>query len=83
MQPIICTSTPISRYQELYTGVDFNQFSHPPHTAEVLAQSRSHNTQPWAKAFGSHKRNLARSILKRKYTAITWQSTQPHPEWQY
>jgi hypothetical protein len=45
-------------------------------------------TSPASKVFRAsflfhHKRSLARSLLKRKYTAVTWQSTQPHPEWQH
>jgi hypothetical protein len=26
---------------------------------------------------------IARKLLKRKVTAVVWQSAQPHPEWQY
>ena len=33
-------------------------------------------------SFNASKRVIARSILKRRYTTVTWQANQPHPEWQ-
>lgn len=52
-------------------------------------QQQPQNQEPkpqeilWSKTFYQHKRTLVRKVLRRKSTAIVWQASQPHPEWQY